>query len=99
MDHLRTGYMLEVQRALTRGALPPSLPWDRRDGKGEETVERANCKCQRHDRFHPRETGNRDEVGGEGRRYFCNRVVKYYRENTVTCAYAPKADLTSILRG
>lgn len=59
VDHLRTGYMLEVQRALTRGALPPSLPWDRRDGKGEEKVERADCKCQCHDRFHPRETGNR----------------------------------------
>lgn len=43
--------------------------------------------------------GTGAEVGGEGRRYFCNRVVKYYRENTVPCAYVPKADLTSILRG
>lgn len=39
------------------------------------------------------------EAGGEGRRYICNRVVKYYRENTFTCTYAPKASLIRILRG
>lgn len=49
--------------------------------------------------FCQKEKSNRMEVGGEGRHYFSNHVVQYYREDTFTCTYVQKLYSIEILRG
>lgn len=41
--------------------------------------------------LHRKEKRNKDGSGGEGRRYFSSHAVKYHREDTFICTYAPKS--------